>query len=162
MVLHISSFHSEAYSFYKEVNYLILFFVATYILKDFIRTRSSYLQASVYVAAFCLVVFKWTHTAVFYSNRISWIDTMAIDNDRRVINLATINNDSIVMPWASAYESILISTLKGRSSTMLVKEDISGFDIEETESKILTEFGEYLLEDVNANYFDLVRKSYEK
>ena len=162
MILHISSFQATNYIFYNEVNYLILFFVASYVLTDFVLEQSQMVRALIFSVAFSLVLFNWISTSVFYTDRIEWMHNIAISNDRRVIDTKEIDRDKLVMPWASAYESIIISTLRGKSCSTLIADDIDRFETDEIINEVIMEFGNYDLEEVNKSYFDLERKSYKK
>ncbi|MDB4438837.1 hypothetical protein N9176_01165 [bacterium] len=155
VILNISNSGETSYLFYDEVNYLILFFGAAFILKDFIKARSKIFKRCLFGGAATLVMINWVITAGFYSERISWYNSFVESNDRAIHDFKDADQKMIIMPWASAYESLIISELKGKSSTALISKEIAKYSLDSSEKVFYGEFKTYDLQNVNRRYFSL-------
>jgi len=159
-ILDISGSTDTSYMFYDEVNYLLLFFGAALLLKDHFQKLNSKFKSGLFICACILTVVNWCFTSSFYSERIAWYKSIGGEYDRSIVDFQDVNQDMIIMPWASAYESLVISCLSGDSSTTLITNNVKKYSLESSLHVFYTEFKSYDLERVNNSYFELEDKSY--
>lgn len=164
-VLHIS--REASFLFYDEVNYLILFFGGAYILMDFLKEFSSWVLKVLYVLILILVLFNWVSTSDFYCERIDWYKNAVEDNDRKVMDFKAAPRDTIIMPWASMYETLIISSLDKtesgkKSSTFVYTQQLEKYNLVGSDTLFYGDFKNYSLDEVNGRYFDLESKAYRK
>lgn len=163
IVLDISG--EGSYVFYNEVNYLIIFFGAGYILLDYFRSWSQLYLRVFYFVTLLLVIFNWVTTSHFYNERIQWIKNTSENNDRSIVEFNTIDHDLLVMPWASPFESLIITSLDGvnhykKSASVLFANNIGKYDLSNSADVFYGDFKNYELDEVNGEYFLLDERSY--
>lgn len=161
MILDISKSVDRAQDFYNEVNFIIIFFASAYILKDWVKELSQRLQLSLFGVLVLFVTFNWITTARFYTQRMQWIEAMAQRNDRKILSRNSEIDDMLILDWGSAYESIVICSLNGKSKTFIVTDDKAKFIAKGSEELFYGAFKTYPIEKINNSYyFDLETLNY--
>lgn len=148
--------------FYTELNnYLFFLFLALCILELRPVENARYLFVSIGVFLI-FASFRWINTSTVYSNRIHWYQEMLEQEDRKIYINPTEELNQLILPWASAYESLLISSMDSKSSkSILFTNNPDKTQFEGTSDLLITEYKHYKLEDLDQNYFKLEKKPYE-
>jgi len=154
----------SSFEFYNEVNMMTLFYFCVASVLVHFNTPGKHLnpQIKIYILLLCIVsgMIQWIPTSRFYTDRINWFEKLVAKHDRAVIDENTMPQDILVQSWASACESLLISSIKGNSQTVLISGDPRAIDIPMLKDSFITAFRNYPLEEMNPRYFNLSRKSY--
>ena len=161
LLLSISALNQPTDAFYSEVNhYIIYLFIFTSIYGALLPKNKSLLIPI--IALMCLLVplINWTSASQFYKERIDWYTNILVNGDRLVIDAHKLDNEHLVMPWASAYESLLLSSISGDSKSILISNNPQEYQLSESSDLLLTEFRTYPLDSLNKRYFKLDCKPY--
>ena len=147
-------------AFYAELNYLPLFTVSAFIiLKSIPDNDQIKLKPFIVLACIVWLLFTTTNSHQFFKERIEWYSDMSRDYDRKIINEDEENKAILKLTWASAFESLLISSLEGRSQSLLITNNPSRYDLSRRD-KFYTHFKEYDLKDLPKRYFQMEQKVY--
>ena len=151
------------YIFYNEGNYRVLFFAAAYVM-IVAKIYQKFLQFRYIVAALVLIgFFRIGYTSSFYTDRISWFQTIATEHDRQIMTYGTDTKKKLVQSWAAPCESLILSTITGPSKTILFTEDAKSFETEIGSPKqMITTQGKFLIYNPGNKYFNLVNKNYSR
>ncbi len=146
--------------FYEEINLYVICFFAVLSISHFWQNLSAkYYWAIVgVVTLFC--TYRWNITSAFYTQRIEWYNELLTKNDRVILNASQFEQSPLVMEWASAFESLIISSLHGESKSIVITKDMTKFKEALNSGKMLTEFREYPYELLDQRYFKLKAKAY--
>lgn len=151
------------YVFYHETNFLILFFAAAFTF-CVARLWEGLPYYSVVLGLFLLTgLLRIVAAGQFYSERTAWYQEVAVSHDRAIIAYGHSTKDYLIQDWASAFESLIISTVKGKSAAVIFSENSKKLDMELSENRIfITGMGDHFDKDPDPYYFDLDDRSYEK
>jgi len=162
LFLFVISDPKSSLEFYNELNnYIFFLFLALCIMELKPMQDGRY----VLLATTILLVFasfRWINTAKEYSQRIQWYQDKLEHEDRIIYINPSDELNHLVLEWASAYESLLISSMESKNSKSILftnNHDKSRF---EGDSELLiTEYRNYNLDSLDKNYFKLEKKPYE-
>lgn len=147
-------------NFYDEVNSYIIFFFSLVGLYTFFSKMHSKNLPLLITAVIFYSGFRWIHKSSFYTNRIEWYSSLISQNDRTIWDARTLNAETLVLPWASAYESLLISTLDNHTQTILITSQPETYMNIDAGDRFLSEFRNYALDSLDHSYFKLEEKAY--
>ena len=151
---------SNSMRFYNEINLYPVFFICLLALASEFKIGSLRLFPLSMMLMISFAAIRWTITSETYTKRIQWITEFIQDKDRCVVDQSQIDETVMIMTWASAYESLVISSLKGQSRSVLITNEPQKFKVHTGSDTLLTEFREYALKDLNISYFQLPEKPY--
>lgn len=151
--------------FYTELNNYLLYFISLYILaREFQQIPSkeskpnSWALILVLILAFSAV--RWYRASGFYTQRIDWIEQKVTKYDRHLFIGQLGEGTPLVLPWASAYESLLISSLRGKSGSFTYTDNAEKAQFEGRDDILVTEYRIYSIPDLDRRYFPLTQKPY--
>lgn len=151
------------YVFYHETNFLILFYAAA--LTFCIYKLWKVIPYFRLLLAICLIVslVRITYTGRFYTQRINWYNETATINDRSIINYGEETKQFIIQDWASAFESLIITSIKSKSAALIFTNNSKKL-LEEinSEKTFITGMGNHFEKDPESNYFQLEKRSYQE
>jgi hypothetical protein len=161
-VLDISTGPQESsFEFYTEINFYVIFFISCFMLiQNFNYKTSVGLRYILILSCFFIPLVNWISVSAFYADRIDWYNSILELGDRKIYNSADFKDAPLVMSWASAFETLLISSINGKSQSILIHHnpdkyrDSLSFDI------LLTEYKSYPIDSLDTYYFNLEKKSY--
>ncbi len=151
------------YVFYHETNFLILFFAAAF---TFCITKLwDKLPFFKVLFALCLLLSfaRIMYTSEFYKQRIAKYTIAAIENDRAILSYGKETRQWLVQDWASAFESLIISTIKDRSAAIIFSNKPQQL-LQERDSKktFITGMGKHFEAAPDSVYFRLVPQAYRE
>jgi len=150
------------YDFYTEGNFLVLFFVAGYAYCSHLNSadgqRQRYLIGFLFIVGFLRIGIQST----FYSERISWYQELVQPYDRKILTYGAPTKKQLIQSWSSPFESLIISTIKGPSKTMIFSDNPDALDKTEIREnkQMITTHGRFLIYNTDNQYFKLADKNY--
>lgn len=147
--------------FYNEVQLYPIIVFSLLALKKIVEDLKPLWHSVTIILITFYSCFNWMQQAGFYTERIGWYEELSNNYDRQIIGTDTIDSKYLIMSWASAYESLIISTLNGKSRTLLITENPDRFYEISNKNYFLSEFKNYDFNKLNKRYFPLEEKSYE-
>ncbi|MEO7175459.1 MAG: hypothetical protein ABIV51_06345 [Saprospiraceae bacterium] len=163
LLIHFSD-PNFTHPFYQEVSYMPLaLFVGLPLVKDVLPTwRRKWAYAFItFILLQRLIAIGLHH--VEYSDRISWlalqIETTNVQgNSRSWVAASDTPNEELKMTWATAYETLLLSSLNGpeNSKTVTILADTTGKQsFLMSDSLLVADFATYPIGSLDSTYFRL-------
>lgn len=154
--------HNHGLQFYNEINVYVLFIAASII--GLYQLKQNWLgehRFLISLIALGILSFNVLSKLDFYSNRIKWYQTVLEKEDRLICDYKQLGDNPLVLPWASAYESLIISSMyMPHSRSILITERPEKFEQYDKTNFLLTEFREYEYSTLNTHYFKLEERPY--
>ena len=154
--------HNPGLQFYNEINIYVLFITASII--GLYHIKQSWLgehRFLISLIALGILSFNILSKLDFYSNRIKWYQTVLEKEDRLICEYKQLGDNPLVLPWASAYESLIISSMyMPHSRSILITARPEKFEQLDKTNFLLTEFREYGYSTLNQHYFKLEKRPY--
>ena len=144
------------YAFYNEVNFIPL--TAIILLGCMQLSHRIIDSKAICIVLLLFFVFRISYNSRFYSDRIQYWSGLVSELDTKTLkNESELAMDTLIMSWASPYESLLINKLIGgiRDKTLLVHPNAKQFKDTQKSNIFLSHFKSYTIEEVNNRYFDL-------
>jgi len=169
MVLHIGS-PNTTYRFYAEVNYLpLMIFVGIPFMFDVaanIKKEQWLLGGLVIVMALRLNTIGANHKKFegrldYYRHQMELGRQQSTNRTMRYVY--KIPNHTVIQPWATAYETLLLSSLEGpeKAKSFLIYEDLNIYKNKIDSSNVfLTYFHVMTMDELNPIYFQLEDNKY--
>ena len=146
--------------FYHEINLYPLFLASVLCLLDY---KSESLKIPYGIIMVGLSLFLCIRVSILsenYSDRIVWYKEISEQYDRCILDSASFKDSPLIMEWASAYESLIISSLYSNSKTILITDNPGKFSSNLQSDSLLTEFRKYAYKDLNIRYFTIDNTNY--
>lgn len=148
--------------FYNEINnYLLFLFLALCLMEG--AAKIEFRNVFIVISIFMLIAsYRWIQCSTEYSERIEWYQDRLEQEDRIIYINPTDELNSLILPWASAYESLLISSMGSTNSkSLLFTDNRDKAQFEGSSEILITEYMNYRLDSLNKDYFKLDKKPYQ-
>ncbi len=139
--------------FYHEVSYLLIFLWSAYLIQKQYKLETKRLLLGIGLLLFTMGFVRIIMQGIFYTDRIEWYQAFLSTHDREIIEYDKSKDPQLIMEWGSPYESILISSMAGRSRTILFAANPKDFVTRD--SVFISHYGQLPLSELNDEYFDL-------
>lgn len=159
--LDVPGLNEQTQGFYNEINFypLCFFFLITVYYSVEIRFAQNITSIAFPILAGVMII-NTVSTVGFYSSRINWFQNAMQSHDRFICDYRNEKDNPLVLPWASAYESLVISSLQNESRSFLYTNEPERFDSLLVGNKMLAEFGTYPYDELDKRYFNLEEREY--
>lgn len=146
--------------FYHEINLYPIFLASILCHLNYRRESFKIPYGIIMIGLSLFLCIRVSVLSDHYSERIKWYLGISEQYDRCILDSETFKDSPLIMEWASAYESLIISSLYSDSKTLLISSDPEKFSTKMQSDSLLTEFRKYAYKDLNIKYFALENKSY--
>ncbi len=156
---------AETPEFYIENMYTPLgLFMAIPLVYDIIPKWNKQLVQGVFVLIIITAFVRITIKQVFYADRIAWFNNYLdkYGNEKMMVPYDNKPNEIILMPWATAYEFWLLSTLeRSKSASIIISNDLKSVDwAYGNHEGFVTQWGVFKYKDLNPRYFKFTDSSH--
>ena len=150
------------FQFYLEVNFLSLFFVSAFVIKEELKNFEIPKWTNLFfIGLICLCLLRIAFTSKIYKDRQAKILTLSETADRTIVKYHEEEHKWMLEYWASPYESLILSTLDGNSRTFIFHLDPKTFLQSKKEDHLITYFKDYHYNSLNKENFNLSFKRYK-